>query len=267
MAEGEGDECEGGGLISLMLLTALQSATPIPTPSAKIPSAERHSPVTATERAKGIEIARLLNSETMTLRQVTTALDRDLPRQVAKDPNFQLAEEAYSGISKVIIDAMRPVILQYTTAKLPDMWEKLGGLYADALTEGEMTVALAFYRSQTGVWLIEQVIAGTDMSDMFRKTLANPDREMTAADLKGATTDKALPGVMKTMTPARSRDIMGFVLSPAGRKIRLLQPSLLKAAVDWGNQPDPAVEKQLQTVVEAAMDAFIANSEASGPKT
>jgi len=210
----------------------------------------------------GREIAALLNSEAITVAQTRRMFDTTMPDLFGKDPNLAMLEQQYPGIIRQMIDAMRPEILRNVTTQLPELWGLLAPVYAETLTEAEMRESLAFYRSPTGVWLVDTMANNADFSVAMSRLMANPDRKMEAADLKIGAVDSTVGAVAKDMNPDRARAIMAFAATPAGRKMRSIQPRLLEIGTAWSNESDPATDARVEKIVEQSLTQFIADHEA-----
>lgn len=222
---------------------------------------ERAAPVTAQADARialGREIAQLLNSEAITIAQTRRMFDETMPGVFAQDPNLGAMEKQYPGIIRHMIDAMRPEILRNVTSELPELWDRLAPIYAGALTEAEMRESLAFYRSPTGVWLIDTMANNADFSSALGRVVTDPNREITAADLKAGAVDSTIGAVAGGMTAERGRAIMAFHGTSAGQKMRALQPKLLEVSAAWSNETDPAAEARVQKIVQDAVLGYMA---------
>jgi hypothetical protein len=246
----------------LLMLVAAQAAAPLPAtapPAPPVPVVAL-APVVATpaSRALGREIARTLNSPAAVHRQSSRMFDQSMPKVIAADPRLQAIEKAHPGVGAAVIAAMRPIIEHYQNRQLPLLWDQQGDLYAGTLTEAEERGALAFYRTPTGIWLIEQVTAGIDLTPLLAKQVADPKREIKAAEVRGLTNNQASAARLSaSMTPERAQEIMRFAFTSAGLKLRALNPRLAELTAIWANQKDPTVLAEIQTAVHGAVASFV----------
>lgn len=238
-----------------MLLTAGAPETPLPL--AATAAAESGAPATVGSLALGVEIATLLNNEEITLQQTAKMFDQTIPAAFAANAEMAALEEYYPGIIRYMLDAMRPEVDRQVAARLPELWNRLGAVYSGALTDTEMRELLTFYRSPTGRWLIESLAAGSDVTKMVESIIANPDAGVTASDLKIAIQDSARDDLARTMTKQRTTDILRLATTPAGRKVRALNPKLLEVAAAWSNETTPEEDARLNAIVESVVKKFI----------
>lgn len=212
--------------------------------------------------ALGREIAALLNSEAITVAQTRRMFDTTMPDLFGKDPNLAMLEKQYPGIIRHMVDSARPVILDNVTAQLPVLWDRLAPVYAEALTETEMRESLAFYRSPTGVWLIDTMANNADFTKAMGRMMQDPDGKLQAVDLKAGAVDASMGALVKGMNADRMGAVMAFVTTPAGRKMRSIQPQLLEISTDWANESDPDTDARVGKIVGDSLTKFIADHEA-----
>lgn len=212
--------------------------------------------------ALGREIAALLNSEAITAAQTRRMVDTTMPDLFRKDPNLGELEKKYPGIIRHMVDSVRPEILRNVTNQLPDLWDRLAPVYAGALTETEMRESLAFYRSPTGVWLIDTMANNADFTQAMGRMMQDPDGKLEAADLKAGAVDASMGALIQGMNADRMRAVMAFATTPAGLKMRSIQPKLLEISTDWANESDPDTDARVATIVGDSLTKFIADHEA-----
>lgn len=212
--------------------------------------------------ALGREIAALLNSEAITIAQTRRMFDTTMPDLFGKDPNLAMLEKQYPGIIRHMVDSARPVILNNVTTQLPVLWDRLAPVYAGALTETEMRESLAFYRSPTGVWLIDTMANNADFTQAMGRMMQDPDGKIEAADLKAGAVDASMGALIQGMNADRMRAVMAFATTPAGLKMRSIQPKLLAISTDWANESDPDTDARVERIVGDSLTQFIADHEA-----
>lgn len=239
------------------LAAAMMQAGPIAAPPPSISASPAHVAPTPAAQVLGREIATLLNSREITLSQTSRMFDETMPKVLAANADYQVIEKAYPGYTAAILTAMRPEIERDLAERLPVLWARLGGVYADAMSEGEMRDALAFYRTPTGSWLIAQVVAGSDPTALIQRSIADPDAKVGANDLRDAITKPAISRLSKDMTPERAKDILRFGATSAGQKLRAANPRLLEAAAGWSNEMSAQSGKRLEATVLQAAKQFI----------
>jgi hypothetical protein len=212
-------------------------------------------------KALGVEMASVLNSEELTLKQSRKLFDETMPKVLAANAEYKQIEVSYPGFTAHIIAAIRPEAERSTIQRLPALWDRLGALYARNLTEADMRQALAFYRSPSGSWLIRVVGEGADFSKLVQQSIDKPDSNIQSGDLREAIIVPGAKALTSSATPAQRKDIIRFVFSPAGVKIRRLGPAVMQTVTAWSNEPQPDAEKVIEAAVTKAASEFIENAD------
>ena len=247
-------------IASGFLALALPAGLILPTSEVAAQAAAQATPGSL---ALGVEIATLLNSEEITLSQAKKLFDETMPAAFAKEPGFAALEAEFPGVIDEVLTAIRPELEKQVIDSLPDLWGRLGAAYAGSLTDAEMRQMLAFYRSDTGRWLIDQIATNADFSSLLDTMIRNSDTNVVPRDLNIALQKPVLDNVARTMTRQREADLRAMLATSAGRKIGALNPKLLAIATEWTNEPDPEGEKRIDAIMEAVLGKYI---DADAPK-
>lgn len=245
-------------MIGLSLILALQAASPA-APTVGHPVAI--AAPSASALALGREIATLLNGDSTTQVQLDKIM-KAMPQALLADHDSAALEAKYPGLVANMVEAARAPLQRTMKRQLPSLIERLGTVYASALSESELQQALIFYRSPTGMWLIDTVAHGADFSAMIAKAVGDPDASFRGADFNGAIRGAA-PSLTAEMTHQRATEILAFLASPAGGKIKALQPRLLEVGATWTNEPDPVGDKEVEDAMVNAVKDFIAKHDAA----
>ncbi|MES2442640.1 MAG: DUF2059 domain-containing protein [Pseudomonadota bacterium] len=218
--------------------------------AAAAPAWAQPAPVAAANPARealALELATMLNSETTLMGAVARMLDQSLPNAMMANADVADLERQYPGLLKEMIDAMKPVMIRHMRAELPELWRQVAALYAANLTEADMRVTLAFYRSPAGARIIELMIAETDFEPVLRDMAKSnnydvPDKALTD-------TVRASAGrVPSRLTPAETDAAMRFGASPEGRHVVALTPRVQAMVIAWSSQPTPELDAELERV-------------------
>jgi hypothetical protein len=245
-------------MIGLVLILALQAASPA-APATGHPIAI--AAPSASSLALGREIALLLNGESTTQVQLDKIM-KAMPQALLADRDSAALEAKYPGLVANMVEAAREPLQRTMKRQLPALVERLATAYASALNESELREALVFYRSPTGFWLIDTVAHGADFSAMMAKMIDNPDASVRGADFNGVIRS-ATPSLAAEMTHQRATEILAFLRSPTGGKIKALQPRLLELGATWTNEPDPVGDKEVEDAMVNAVKDFIAKQDAA----
>jgi len=216
--------------------------------TAAAPDAERS--------ALGRKLAEVLNSEALTLAQADKMLDQTVPGLAASNPEMAFMEREHPGVLKAVADAMRPIIVEGTRKKLPELWKRLGAIFAGGMTADELHAALVFYQSPLGARIIKVMGEDSDFSQMLSERLRNDQSDITEQGLRTGLM-KGAAGVINRLPQADILAIARFMRTPAGGKIRELTPQIQAAAVAWGNESDPAIDTQIEQAVTRAVGRFV----------
>jgi hypothetical protein len=227
--------------------------------AAPLPALAQSAPITATvdptRRALGYELAQLLNSEAMIMALLDRMLIDTMPDALLQDSNVQRMEAEYPGIVKAMIEAMSPILKRYVIGMLPRIWDEVAVIYAGNLSEDDLRKVIAFYRSPTGVRVIELMLNDLDFGPGMTAMIQSGNFEGGEALVGDAIRVSAnrLPG---KLTPAQREDVVRFGLSPAGQRAFALTPRV-EAVVAQITQDTPAgLEAELKAVVVAVIEKF-----------
>lgn len=239
------------GLPVLLALALGLTTVPLPAQQAPAPAAA----IDPARRALGRELAELLNGEAMTMGMLERTLDETMPVAMLADPNVKALEQAYPGILKAMIAAMKPLLVGEMRAQMPGLWTMLGDLYAENLSDGDLRAALAFYRSPTGARIIDFMSRKTDMSPLIEQMISNGDYSVTEQGLKDSTMTGASK-VATALTPNEIAETTRFGLSPEGKRIIALTPQVNKRVAEWSNAPTPELDARLDKAVAAVIEKY-----------
>lgn len=205
----------------------------------------------------GVELARMLNSEEITRAQGAKMLADTFPKAMADDPDLKLAEQAYPGVVKALLDAVMPAALEQTIRRLPLLWDRIGSLYAENLTADEIRAVLQFYHSPAGLKVIQVMTNETDFSAAVKESIDSEDNKISTGALR-----KGLMTGISKLSDRLSTDeraaVVRFSVTPAGSKAGALAPRIQALAVEWANESDAENSAQLQKLALDTVQKFIA---------
>lgn len=202
------------------------------------------------------QLAAFTNSEAAMRVQMDKLLRETLPQQFATQPDFVELEAAYPGISAALVEGMAPLMLKDTLARMPDLWKRIGSIYAAAFSEAELHALTDFYRSPAGVRLLDAMRRNSDVSKAVANALNNPDSPIRAEDLQ-ASQDAALSATQAELTPAELEDIGKFEASPLGAKLLEVAPRAQQAATAWSNESTPELDAKLDKAMQRILSSYI----------
>ena len=217
-------------------------------------------PVSATADAEHEKIAgeltRVLNSEELMRAQIGKMLDETLPKTFAASPDFAAMEREHPGITAAVIEAMRPIIVSGTLARLPELRARLSPIYARSFTTAELRTLFDFYTSPAGQRVIKAMGEGADFSRLLSDMIANDSPSVTTEGLR-AGLEGGKAQVMRTATAEDLKTMEALFAAELGVKMRAVAPKVQAESVAWGNEPDPKLDAQVEGAVKAAMARYL----------
>jgi hypothetical protein len=228
----------------LLMGVALAAAT------MTVPVAARAAVVApATEqKALATQLVRTLNSEALTRAQLSKMLGETLPKTLAANPTFAGMERQHPGVTNAFIEAMRPVIIEGTIAKLPSLWARLEPIYVRTFTAAELHVLINFYTSPAGVRVIQAMGEGADYSRMLGDMLAKGNHDVTQEGLS-AGVQTGVAQVVRAATDEDMKAMQALAATSAGQKLTAVNQQVQAEAVAWGNEPDPELNAKVAAAV------------------
>jgi hypothetical protein len=243
-----------GGLNAMTMLLAALALTLQAAPAAVAPAV--HTAVDAVRKARGLELARMLNSEELTRAQTEKLLDETLPKLLAADPDFKAMEKEYPGITKAMLDAMRTVVVDEVMQSLPALWDSVSVIYAEELTAADLGEAIAFFRTPAGTRLIENITREADLSEMLKTLIADDEAKVTESALRTEMRASATKTVGKLNTEDRNA-LVNFGWSPAGVKIRTANKRVMSVVAAWSNETTPEGDARMEKTMTDVVEKFI----------
>ncbi len=201
------------------------------------------------------QVARITNSEEVTRIQTRKLLAETLPKTMADNAEFVEMERDSPGLIKAVVEATAPLITESTIRQLPLLWARLAPIFTRTFTAEELRALLDFYTSPAGARLLKTMAGGADFSASLSNTMASGGSTLTTQHARAA----ALAGgveVARSASPEDLAALQAFANSAAGIKMRAIADEVREATVAWGNEPDPALDAQIEKTVEAVVTKF-----------
>lgn len=201
------------------------------------------------------ELTRVLNSEDLMRAQIGKMLDDTLPKTFAASPDFAAMEREHPGITRAVIEAMRPIILNGTLARRPALTARLTPIYSRPFTTAELRTLLDFYTSPAGQRVIKAMGEGADFSRLLSDMIANNGTATTEGVRAGIQSGTA--EVIRTATPEDIRTMEALFATSLGAKMRAVSPQVQAQSIAWGNEPDPELDAQVESAVKDAITRYL----------
>lgn len=236
---------------ALPFAVALLALAPLAAPV----DARAQATVSPERLALGRELARINNDEVSANNQISAMLV-SAARMFAENEDMRELEKEHPGAIKMMLDAMAPLIREETIRTLPQLWDRLGALYAANMTEQELRDAIAFYAGPVGVRLRAATVSNLDMKAMLTEVIADPDKDISEKAMGSSLGSTAL-GAVRALSPEDQKALAQFAFTPAGAQIQRLNSQTIKAVSAWGNEASPELDAKLEKITEDVVNRIL----------
>jgi hypothetical protein len=233
-------------------LAALLCLLPVPVFAQAAPAPVAVIPAETLALAR--QLAAVTNSEAMTGAQVTRMIREALPPLFASDPDMQALEKEYPGITKRLLEAAEPMLLEEAMRTLPKLWDRLAALYAARLTPAELREVTAFYSGGIKDRMMAAAANGAiDTTGLIKEAMASPEGTISK-DSVMSTVTRGAKDVLANMAPADRAALVRFGSTPAGRHYNALAPEAVTIATAWANEPSPETDAKLMKLMTGLIE-------------
>lgn len=239
-------------MIKQLLIGAAIAALTAPAIAASAPAP---AAVDAEHKQLANALVRVLNSEELTRAQTVKMLDETLPNTFTASPDFAALEREYPGVTKAVIDAVHPIILNGTLARLPSLWARLAPIYARSFTTAELHALFDFYTSPSGGRLLKAMAEGADFSRLLSGAVTSESSIVTTEGFSAGVQSGAA-AVIRTASPEDIKVMMAFAATPAGGKASAIAPKVQAASIAWNNEPAPELDAQIESAAKAVVATY-----------
>lgn len=215
----------------------------------------------STASEKALNLVKQQYSADKIINQVSGVLDKTLPQSLVGDPQFAELEAAYPGLAQVIAGALKPVMLEAYTEKMPLLWDQLAELYVANLTSAEIGQANAFSTSQVGLRYAEALRQSQNMRPVLDAVRKADGVDKTVEDASRKAQLNAIRQANLALSAADRIAIFRFENSVAGSKIAKMMPQMQDIVLKWDFY---FTDRQKAAFVDArttAIREFIAKSD------
>lgn len=202
------------------------------------------------------ELAGVLNSEELMRAQIGKMLDDTLPKTFEASPDFAAMERDHPGVTKAVIEAMRPIMIKSMLTRLPSLSARLTPIYARSFTTAELHTLLDFYTSPAGTHVIKAMGEGSDFSRLVNDMVASKNGTATPEGVHAGVLS-GVAEVVRTATPEDMKAMEALAATSAGKKLHAIGAEVQAASLAWGNEPDPELDAQVESAVKDAVIKFI----------
>ena len=255
----------------LFAFAALQS------PQAASPPAIQQTPVIRTTSAQSPDAVAARQAAGLALAQLLFPIDRqkalldraarsDIRSSLLKDEGFVAMEAETPGLLAAILDAMIPVLHRSIEHQLPGYHRGIAAIYARHMTIAELGDAHRFFSSPSGQSLVTKVNDNTSFSTIIDRALVDPDAPVRRADIDKTKNDAAQRTVDSLTGAELAATAQGLIGKSWVTRLPAVRSDVSAFDEKFYNASDPALDKELDGVLERAMTAFLAKHEKSTKK-
>jgi hypothetical protein len=211
-------------------------------------------------KAEGLKLVKLMQPQEALLAQIDTVMGT-LSQQFEAADSFKALEADYPGITRHLIEALRPGVLAEVERKRPAYFDDLADFYASHFTLSEIKQLAVFWGAPLGQRFIHQINKNMKFTQSAKEVVAHG---ATGNDSISETAMKqdVRAAALKTVAQADKEDLQGvtqFMLTPVGQKLIRLVKEKQAIEMKWANAPlSKDAEAQMKDDVLTAMTEFMA---------
>lgn len=210
-----------------------------------------------------LALARLMSPRDLRIEGELRQFDLNFSKTLLQNAEVKAIEDKYPGTVDAMARAVRPLLAEETGKIAEGAYPRMAKLLADELTGSEIAELTAYYGSPAGRNLLRQLVESMDASSIYADALKNDGK--VSADSANAETFIAAFKATGQLSAEDFQALRSLRERPLWPKLQAVQPKMQKIIVDATTAPDPAYEKQVETVMSAAAEGHI-RSLAAQPK-
>lgn len=242
----------------LMLAAASGLAAAQP-PASNAPAAAASGPSQPTKNAvvreDALELAQLLNPPGSLMAIAALTFDQAFDKGLGSGEEIEKLEKDHPGMVAELRRVTKEATLADLKADMPAIHRRYARFFASSFTPDELAELTAFYRSPTGVKIIEAKFANIDTSDMVNRIADDPEAKMTADDVE-AINDGAVAGVWKGMSASDIVALMSFGTRPVAKKLKSAAPQIAQIEAEIANEPDPELDAAIDDAMAKIFERY-----------
>ena len=248
-------------MLSIVLLATADPAAaarqaPLAPPPVAVPADQ------AQRKAEALELVRLVRTRESILAEMANVYTDNGIKTLAASDSFAPLEAKHPGVTRYVMDAVRPLLEAQTVARLPQLHDALATIYASALTRDEIRAARSYYESPGGRHLIAGIRSNYDGQRELSAAASNPDAPVSGTVIKEGIA-AAAQSTATQLSAADKAALLKFMQTSAFTAIQRANPRLLQASVDWGNAKNEADQRQVNAEMLAAFNRYVEKQEAA----
>lgn len=249
--------------IGLGLMAAAMPALAAPSaPPTAAGSKIAAKPADAKTMEAARRLARLLNPEQAQVDATVRMIDSSFIPALAADENVRAMEQNYPGMLKRIGTDLKPLFEQHTRRILPQFIEGYAAIYAADFSADELNDLYGLYSSPPGQRLLATMMANLSMDSLVKEAVSSPDAQSSLSAVR-ADHDRSVAAAAKQISDEDKKAFAMLMTKPYFPRMLLVGPKLRKLEQDMINEPDAALDAEIEAVIEKSITEHIAAAEKS----
>jgi hypothetical protein len=244
------------GLAGLGLGASLAAAPP-----STAPQADRKAPEVVGVTADAMRLSNLLNPTDKMVEIGVKGFEIGFDAALQRSPKEAAVYASSPGLRDAILEAGRPVIEKHLALMVPRRQQTYARFYAANFTAEEIGQLIAFYSTPTGAKVVAAMYSGVPLGKIAQTMSMDGDSKLTAESVNQFN-QTAVAGLPDKFDSEDWKVLFVFSATPAHAKLLRVAPDFAKLVADTENEPNPAMDEELDKAVEAAVQTYMAKHKA-----
>lgn len=232
------------------------AATPEATQSAAPAMAGDAAPLSS----NALRLSELLNPADRLLDIGLRAFDVGVKADLKNNPEDAAFYDENPGFLQVVLDAGRPIIKKHLIMNIPAYQRRFARFYADHFTAAEIDQLISFYSTPTGAKAIAAMYA-RDNLEKVADAISKGGGTLTAKQVEELYRAEAAK-LPNQFDADDWKALFIFGASPVAQKLKKLAPEFSQLVADVQNEPDPAMDADMDAAITAAVNTYMDRKEA-----
>lgn len=235
-------------------IAVLLAMTP-PTAAQQLPVATPSSSPEVAERS--LALAQILNSEAIIIGDTKTDAEaiQFIQQLWGSREDLIDLEKENPGITRALAQELMPIVDRSARERLPELHQRQAALYSAHFDANELDTLVAFYRSPTGMKLVNAMMDNVKPKAIVAEASQSEDfkfgAESALKDIRAA-----VPDAVKAMDATDQAVLIRFAQSGVAPKLRMLAPKTQQVAIDWMGEEAPWEAAASEKAVERVLARF-----------
>lgn len=205
-------------------------------------------------------LARLIIQEQAQVDATLRMLDTSFISTLAANEDVKAMEAEYPGLLKRIATDLRPIFIGHTRRILPDYIERYAAVYAADFSAAELDDLYQLFASPAGQRLIDSMMNNLTFDSTLQEAVADPEAQ-TSLSAVNNDYKRSAAATLKQVSDEDKKAFAVLVTKPYFPRMTKIGPKLRKLDQDMINEPDPALDADIEASIKKSLEAHIAAAE------